>query len=132
VKPASTTFDKLAIGLSTVCAVHCLLLPILLVALPAVAATSLGDESFHQWMLVAVLPTSLIALFTGCRRHRNNRVLSMGILGLAVLTITAFLGHELFGETGEVIASLFGASLIAFSHYRNHRLRRQALCCALD
>jgi len=122
VKTVSTYFDKVAIGLSLACAVHCLLLPVALVVLPALAASTFSDERFHQWMLLAVLPTSLIALTMGCRRHRRLSVLAMGLPGLAILTLTAFFGHDLLGESGEKIVSLLGASLIACGHLRNRTL----------
>ena len=121
-KPLSTGIDKVAISLSLLCAVHCVALPVALVMLPALAATALGDESFHRWMLVAALPTSLIALTMGCRRHRDMSVMAIALPGLGVLTFTAFFGHDLLGETGEKIASVLGASLIALSHLRNHAL----------
>lgn len=127
-KAIPINIDKLAVGLSLICTVHCLLLPVALVMLPALAANTFGDESFHQWMLLAVLPTSLIALTMGCRRHLNFSVLAIGLPGLAILTLAAFFGHDLFGETGEKIASLLGASLIALGHFRNHRLCKKLQC----
>lgn len=127
-KTVSPHFDKAAIGLSLVCAVHCLLLPVVLVILPTLAASTFSDERFHQWMLVAVLPTSLLALTMGCRRHRNMSVMAMGLSGIAILTLAAFLGHDWLGESGEKIASLLGASLIALGHFRNHKLCRRLQC----
>lgn len=124
----STNFDKAAIGLSMICAVHCLLLPVALVMLPALAVSTFGDERFHQWMLLAVLPTSLIALTMGCRRHRNLNVMATGLLGLTILTLAALYGHVWLGEIGEKIASLIGASMIAFGHLWNHTLCKRLQC----
>ncbi|MDY6828881.1 MAG: MerC domain-containing protein [Pseudomonadota bacterium] len=119
---AFTNADKAAIGLSVVCAAHCLLFPVALVFLPAVAATAFGDDRFHQWMLLVVLPISVLALTVGFRRHRKTSVLAIGLPGLAILTLAALVGHDWFGETGEAAASVLGASLIALSHLRNHAL----------
>jgi hypothetical protein len=127
----STYFDKAAIGLSFACAVHCLALPVALLMLPTLAASAVGDEHFHQWMLMVVLPTSLIALIMGCHKHRDIKVLRLGLLGLLLLSLTAFFGHELLGEIGEKISSVLCASLIAVAHFKNHRLCKQAKCrCA--
>jgi putative Mn2+ efflux pump MntP len=128
VKTVSAYFDKAAIGLSLACAIHCLLLPVALVILPALAATTFGDERFHLWLLMAVLPTSLLALTMGCRRHRNMGVMATGLCGLVILTLAAFLGHDWFGQSGEKIASLLGAALIALSHFRNHALCKHLEC----
>ena len=118
----SSRIDKAAIGLSFLCAVHCLLLPVAVAMLPTVTASTLGDERFHQWMLLAVLPTSLVALTLGCRRHRNMSVMAIGLLGLTVLFLAAFAGHGWLAESGEKMLSLIGASLIAFGHFKNHAL----------
>ena len=131
--PLSTRFDKVAIGLSLVCTLHCLLLPVAVVMLPALTASAFGDEGFHQWLLLAVLPTSLIALTMGCRKHRHLSVIAIGLPGLLVLFLAAFFGHDLLTEAGEKIASLLGTSLIAFGHLRNHALCKRFRChCETD
>ena len=55
--------DKFAIGLSAMCAIHCLAVPVLLVLLPSAAALGLGNEQFHFWMLVAVMDMVLKCIF---------------------------------------------------------------------
>ena len=129
-KSVSFVFDKAAIGLSLLCAVHCLMLPVILVVLPSLAVTIFGGEQFHLWMLAGVLPISLFALTLGCRLHRDIRVVFMGIGGLIVMLLAALYGHDLFGEVGEKVITLLGASLVALSHVRNQFLcrRSQAQC----
>ena len=46
-KSISINIDKVAIGLSLICTVHCLLLPVAFVLLPALAANTFGGERFH-------------------------------------------------------------------------------------
>lgn len=117
-----TSLDKAAIGFSTLCIVHCLLLPIAVILLPSVSAlTVLEDELFHLLLLVLVLPTSVIALMLGCKRHRSLTVMMLGISGLTILTITAIFGHDLVGATGERMATVFGASVLAAGHLLNYR-----------
>ncbi|MFK7827972.1 MAG: MerC family mercury resistance protein [Oligoflexales bacterium] len=49
--------DKIAIGLSIACTIHCLVLPALLVLAPSLSMLSILDDcAFHQWMMVGVLP----------------------------------------------------------------------------
>ncbi|MEC8860379.1 MAG: MerC domain-containing protein [Pseudomonadota bacterium] len=125
----SNALDKTAIGLSMACAIHCLLLPVIVALLPAIAATTLGDEAFHKWMLLGVLPTSLLALTMGCRKHGSWRAAIIGAGGLTVLIFTAFFGHDVFGETGEVVATLIGATIVALAHLKNQRICRSMRCC---
>ena len=120
--------DKTAIGLSFICTIHCLALPLLVVMLPSIAALNLEDEAFHLWMLIAVVPTSLFALTMGCKKHKKYPVMLLGIIGLAILIAAALLGHDVLGENGEKIFSVLGASFIALGHLLNHRLCRHMNC----
>ena len=101
--------DGAAIGLSALCAIHCLALPIALTMLPVIATIPLGDESFHKALLFLVIPASAIGLTLGCRRHRQWLVMFWGVSGLLVMTFAALFGHDLFGEALEKVATLFGA-----------------------
>ena len=43
--------DRMAIGLSLACVIHCLALPIVLVAIPNFLAIYVDSEYFHLWMV---------------------------------------------------------------------------------
>ncbi len=120
--------DRAAIGLSFLCALHCLALPVVMVGLPSVAALSLDDEAFHQWMLAVVIPISLFALLAGCRQHKRYPVLGLGLGGLAMLICAALAGHDALGETGEKVLTLMGAVVISAGHFLNQRLCRHQQC----
>lgn len=120
--------DKTAIALSTVCAIHCLLLPVFIIMLPALTTTFIGDEDFHRLLLWFVFPISALALTQGCRRHKNRTVLSFGILGLLLLSISVIVGHEVLGEAGDRLATVLGAIILAFGHICNYRLCRKNKC----
>lgn len=120
--------DRVAIGLSGLCVIHCLVLPLLIVVLPSLAALPFNDEKFHLWMIFAVIPVSIFALFLGCKRHNNYQVLAFGVIGL-VLLVAAVMGEELLGEVGEKALTLVGAAFIAFGHFRNYRLCQQRDDC---
>lgn len=124
-------FDKIAVSLSFLCALHCLVLPFVLVVLPSIAALNLHGEEFHLWMVLAVIPISIYALTLGCKQHKRNHLFAIGAIGLALLLAAVFLGHALLGEYGEKILTLLGASLIAFGHIKNYRLCQQhkSCCC---
>jgi hypothetical protein len=117
--------DKLAIGFSIVCVVHCLVLPILLILLPPFSGLfAFDDEMFHQWMLYAVLPISIAALMMGYLHHRSYKVFLVGSIGLTLIIISTTLGHGVLGETGEVVVSILGSMIIAHGHFRNYQLSR--------
>ena len=64
--PLTSVLDKSAIGLSVLCLIHCLALPLALVTSFSFSALWVADESFHQLLVFLVLPTSFLALALGC------------------------------------------------------------------
>ncbi|WP_102797062.1 MerC domain-containing protein [Bowmanella denitrificans] len=121
--------DKAAVGLSALCVVHCLFMPIILILIPPLSGVlALNDELFHIWLLFAVVPISSIALLMGYFHHRNRHVFVIGALGLTILVIAAVMGHDLLGEYGEVAMTVVGSCIIAFGHVRNYQLGRQQQC----
>ncbi|MEL0081867.1 MAG: MerC domain-containing protein [Gammaproteobacteria bacterium] len=121
--------DKSAVGLSLLCTIHCLAMPLALALLPSLAALPLADETFHYWMLFAVLPISAYALTVGCKKHQRYRLLLIGGSGLLIMFFAAFAGHDLLGETGEKTLTVIGALILALGHIWNHRLcQRQDRC----
>lgn len=120
--------DKTAISLSFICTLHCLAAPFALALLPTLAAINLADEAFHLWMVIAVIPTSLLALSMGCKKHRDYRVLLLGIIGLGLLILAAFFGHDLLGESAETGLTVLGSIIIAAGHVLNHRLCQLSRC----
>ena len=125
----SIKLDKFAILLSGVCLVHCLLTPVLVTLLPIFTTSVLLDDSmFHKLMLWLVLPTSVVALFLGCRKHKRWSIALTGALGIAILIGVAFVGHDLFGLSGEKIATSIGGVILALSHYLNYRACQSITC----
>jgi len=119
--------DSLGIIVSTACALHCLLLPVMLVTSATLPAAFLEDESFHQLILWVILPAALAAFGLGCWRHKDLRVLiiaSLGIIGICAASIL----HDLLGESLERVVTLFSTVLLITAHIRNYRLCRSAAC----
>ncbi|AQQ66790.1 hypothetical protein Mag101_03390 [Microbulbifer agarilyticus] len=116
--------DKAAIGLSILCTAHCLMMPLLILFVPSIATLSIAGEQFHQWMVAAVLPTSIYALAMGCKVHKQYRFAAMGIAGLALLVLALVLGENA-GELVEKGLTLAGATLLAFAHIQNYRRCQQ-------
>ncbi|MCL1045565.1 MerC domain-containing protein [Shewanella electrodiphila] len=121
--------DKLAIGLSSLCALHCIATPILLALLPSLSALPLNDHLYHEVMVWLVLPTSTIAVLMGCQRHRDAKVLMFAIVGLLTLVASSVYGHDIVGEVGEKLLTLAGAFIVAYAHWRNVKLCRKQVCC---
>ncbi len=121
--------DVSAVGLSSLCLVHCLMLPVVVSVYPATIALTLSDEVFHVFMVLMAIPISVFALFFGCRSHRSYSVGLTGALGIGLLFMSAFLPHELAGETGERLLTVSGALSLSVSHILNFRLCRSIKYC---
>lgn len=113
--------DHVSIGLSAVCAVHCLALPVVVGIFPVFSALSHEHGQFHQVMLALVIPLSLLAFGAGWLRHRDYGVLALGLTGLVLIIGAATIAHDLVGHEGERWLTLAGAGLLALGHFRNYR-----------
>ena len=127
--------DGLAMSLAGVCGIHCLLMPVLLIGFPLLGSSFFSHVAFHQWMLMAVLPTTGLAVLLGCRQHKDFLVFLLSIGGFALLCFAAF-GHghehphpstastEWFSR--ESILTSLGGLVMVSAHLRNFLLCRKA------
>ncbi len=114
--------DHAAIALSGLCLVHCLLLPVIIVAVPLLA--QLNETHFHAQMLLVVVPVSLFAFAHGYRRHGNLWIIAGGIAGIAILFIGGTVVHASYGILADSLLTIAGSIVLATSHYFNNRLMR--------
>ena len=120
--------DKTAISLSMICLAHCLVVPSFLVILSGYFTLSYESELVHYLLLLIAVPVSVYALINGARNHSNFIYLMMGIVGISSLIFAVTMGVELWDESGEIFFTSIGASLVAFSHYKNFKLCREVEC----
>lgn len=111
-------FDGLAIGASALCLLHCLILPLMLIVLPTLAAILVVPEWFHLWALALALPTSLLALWSGYRRHRSIKPAAIVLPGLALLALGVFVARA---EWVETLLTVGGAVALTIGHALNWR-----------
>ena len=123
--------DKLAAGLSIVCALHCLLVPSFFIVTSGALALSIDNEFIHWAILFLAIPISIYALFTGVSNHNNFAVFLLGISGLGVLTATA-LSESFLTELNVIIFTLMGSALVVYAHMRNFQLCKELDCDCHD
>ncbi|MEX0940974.1 MAG: MerC domain-containing protein [Pseudomonadales bacterium] len=124
----TTRLDGFAVILSGTCMLHCLALPLMVTLFPIVQGSLLDEKFFHLIMLFLILPTSMLALTIGCRKHKDAVTIALGGTGLLILTLTALFGHVWFGFTGERIITSIGGVILASAHIRNFLKCRQVDC----
>lgn len=119
-----TRLDRVAIGLSLVCLLHCLALPGLFLVLPTLGEIVVGTESPFHWVLLGIaLPLSGFALWRGFRRHGHRNVLLLGSSGLVVMFLAV---AHLGGERLETPLTVIGVVVLLAAHVVN--VRETAQC----
>ncbi|HXH15720.1 MAG TPA: MerC domain-containing protein [Sphingomonas sp.] len=118
--------DGFAMCASAVCMVHCLAVPVLLAALPALATWFHPGEYFHWAILAFAVPTSALALIGGWRLHRAVVPVVFGALGLILMTLGVVFAAR---EAIETALSVSGSLSLAFAHIANwhHRFACSAM-----
>ena len=81
--------DLCATGLSTLCLIHCLGLP-LLVSLMPVVAQPVESHLLHQVLAVAAVPVSLRVVWKALPHGGNRLFIGTALTGLTLLLLAAF------------------------------------------
>nr|WP_225444698.1 MerC domain-containing protein [Pseudomarimonas arenosa] len=118
--------DRLGMVASTLCAVHCALLPILIAMLPSLGLGLLGRADLDQAFVLFASLLALTTLTQGYRRHRTFRAWWFLLPGVALLWVGAYTSLHTHGvlHTSLMVA---GGSLLATAHWVNLRLSHASL-----
>ena len=81
--------DLCAAGLSTLCLIHCLALPLVASLLP-LAAQAVESHLLHQVLVVLAVPVSLRVVWKALPGGGNGPFICVASLGLALLLTAAF------------------------------------------
>jgi hypothetical protein len=112
--PLMDRFDRIAMGLSGLCVVHCVTTAVLL-GLLASAGGFLGKPIIHEVGLTLAMILGAIALGRGVREHGFILPAAVGLTGLAVMAYALTL-HE----TGlEPVYTIAGVMILALGHRLN-------------
>lgn len=111
----SARMDLCAVGLSTLCVLHCVALP-LLAALMPLAAQAAESELVHRILVIAAVPVSLRVIWKTLPAAGNRLFVSAALVGLGLLLLAAFV--EVVSGYEEPI-TIAGGSLLGLAHLRN-------------
>lgn len=113
--------DRFGAGLSLVCAVHCAMHPLLLLALPLIGLGFLLNEQLESLILIFSVIFALGVLGSSLREHGQKQVLWPWLVG-TVLIVLSRVFHD-----GEVLLAVAGALSLAGAHLLNTWYSRRAL-----
>lgn len=112
----SGSLDRLAIGLSGLCLVHCVASAVLVTAL-ASAGGMLLHPAVHEVGLVLAILLGVIGLGRGVMQHGFMLPAAIAGLGLGVMAGALAVGHD----GGELLYSVIGVLILALGHDLNRR-----------
>ena len=110
--------DRFAIGLSGLCAVHCVATTALL-ALASTAGGMLLDPLIHEVGLTMAILLGAVALGKGVLHHGQAMPAAVGAFGLGVMAGAMTLPHD--SGSHEALWTIVGVSLLALGHEFNRR-----------
>lgn len=118
-QPFPFALDRVAMGLSGLCVVHCLGTTILL-ALMSAAGGLLANPLIHEVGLTVAIVLGAIALGRGALEHGYMAPLAVGAFGLGMMAGALSLPHDAPGG-GEALWTVIGVAVLALGHDLNYR-----------
>lgn len=113
---SSDRWDRAAIGLSALCAVHCVATIVFVLVLSSVGSFLL-NPLFHEIGIGLAIAIGLYALGRGVLDHGRILPVAIGVLGLSMMTFALTLGHGL----AEAACTILGVTVLAVGHGLNSR-----------
>ena len=110
-----TRFDRIAIGLSGLCLVHCITTTILLTVISS--AGGLLSPVIHEVGLTLAIGFGIVALGRGIFMHGYMMPAVVGAFGIGIMAGALSLPHSDF----EIFWTLCGVALVALGHDLNRR-----------
>jgi len=113
--------DKIAVTLSMLCILQCIFLPFVVTLLPFLDFWWLSDHFLHPFLLLVIIPLTILTLLPAYFRHRNFQPMLIALPALVLLAVGAFIPESV----GEKMLTVTGAVILAVAHIHNMMLNRR-------
>jgi MerC mercury resistance protein len=123
---STEVLDRAGMSASLACAMHCAILPLVLMALPALGLAWFGSAWIDGTMVLLAAAIAIRAHRRGIALHRRCLPVGVALMGLLLIMIAicalkgSATGHYLQGS---------GAMMVAGSHWLNRQLCRRCPAC---
>ena len=127
--PYRALYDRIGLVASSLCAVHCILMPWLLLLLPILVGTIFTDARFENvFVAISILLASFCG-YMGCLKHGKWGVMIPITIGALVLFTVRLSAPPICClddvSWSHAIGSAFGGSFLAASHFLNLKFSHQ-------
>jgi hypothetical protein len=123
-------YDKIGLITSSACAVHCVVLPFLITALPYIGLSFFLDTFFEIILFSISAILAFMSICFGYRIHKNKNLTFSFAFGLLLL-VSGHLMHESKWSANSFIPLGIGGILIASSHFINNKLCKSCSECSV-
>jgi hypothetical protein len=121
--------DKVGIGLSSACILHCIATPIAISLLPTIGLSfGSNTELFHILMAAILVPVAGVAFVSGYRKHREIKAAALGFIGVLILVLTIFIPETSLALVGHLTLNIVGSLFLISGHFLNRRYCKQCEC----
>ena len=121
VERGSDHLNLYAVGMCTLCLLHCIALPLAVTLFPIAGLIS-GDELVHKLLVLLAAPATIWLVYRASLGDRNLVFIATALAGLGLLLIAAFIEALSRYETS---LTLVGATVLGFSHLQRWLRLRQ-------
>lgn len=110
-------WDRLGIGLSGLCAIHCLLVPVFVSLIPLWPALGEFHEYTHLVFFLAIAPAVILSI----KNRKRLRAVSWYLFAGLFIIFMAWFFHEFLGDYGEAGVTLVGSTFLIRGHWLNYK-----------
>lgn len=115
-------WDTLGIATSILCAIHCVVLPLVLTSLPLLGMDLIHDPVFEWGMIVLAIAIGFYSLYHGYVKHHQNKLpVYLFIAGAALLVL-----KQVFHDFQLLL--ILAVPLIIAAHWKNYKLCHKSSC----
>jgi len=117
--------DKVGIAMTSLCAIHCIMLPVLLPVLPLFGLTAWHNHALERGILLASMVLGFVTIFAGFHRyHKKLHPFYSLFLGGFI-----YWNKDVFGVEYEHAILIIGAAFVVLAHVLNLRLCNHCHSC---
>ncbi|WP_350354137.1 MerC domain-containing protein [Fodinibius roseus] len=115
-------------GLSGLCAIHCLLVPIFVSLLPLYPVAEYIHEWTHPVLLMLIIPAVYFSIRPG---YEYNFITALLLSGLSILFLTWGL-HDWLSQKEETWVTFLGSMLLIGGHWLNYKSHSARACSVAE
>ncbi len=122
--------DKIGMIASSICMIHCILLPFVIIMFPFLFVALAAGQVFEWAFIIFSIVLALFAMVNGYAYHKKPIPVVLALAGFCIFIFShAVIGHDLnHGVFAGVMPYLIGGSCIFAAHFLNHKFIHNSKC----